>query len=86
MFDFQTAFNIILGAFGALSGWLLNTLYSCMKELTVADKLLADKVQHIEVLVAGHYIPRHEFEAKMETFFMKLDKIENKIDMRFNGK
>jgi len=84
--DFQFAFNIILGAFGTLVGWLLNTLYNSMKDLTAADKILADKVQHIEVLVAGNYIPRHEFEAKMDAFFNKLDKIETKIDMKFNGR
>lgn len=84
--DFQSAFNIILGAFGALVGWLLNTLYNSMKDLTTADKMLTDKVQAIEVLVAGHYIPRPEFEAKMDAFFAKLDKIEAKIDIRFNGK
>lgn len=84
--DFQSAFNIILGAFGALVGWLLNTLYNSMKDLTNADNQLATKVQSIEVLVAGHYIPRQEFEAKMDAFFSKLDKIEQKIDQRFNGK
>lgn len=83
--DFQSAFNIVLGAFGALVGWLLNTLYNSMKDLTAADKLLTNKVQSIEVLVAGNYIPRHEFEAKMDAFFAKLDKIETKIDMKFHG-
>ena len=81
--DFQTAFNIILGAFGALVGWLLNTLYISMKDFTKADQILADKVQTIEVLVAGHYIPRPEFENKMDALFNKLDKIEDKIDVRF---
>jgi|WetSurMetagenome_2_1015567.scaffolds.fasta_scaffold1192952_2 hypothetical protein len=78
--DFQTLFNIVLGAFGTLVGWLLNTLYNSMKDLTNADKILADKVQTIEVLVAGNYIPRHEFETKLTAIFHKLDRIEDKID------
>jgi len=84
--DFQFAFNIVLSAFGALVGWLLNTLYNSMKDLTTADKMLTEKVQHIEVLVAGNYIPRHEFEGKMDAFFAKLDKIEFKIDTRLHGR
>ena len=62
--DFQTAFNLVFGAFSALAGWLLNVLYNSMKDLTKADKLLTDKVQHIEVLVAGHYLPRLEPSQK----------------------
>lgn len=78
--DFQTAFNIVLGALGTLVGWLLNTLYNSMKDLTNADKILTEKVQTIEVLVAGQYIPRQEFESKVTALFHKLDRIEDKID------
>ena len=84
--DFQTAFNIVLGAFGALVGWLLNTLYNSMKDLTKADQVLADKVQTIEVLVAGHYLPRQEFDGKMDALFKKLDKIEDKLDAKLDKK
>ena len=85
MVDFQTAFNILLGAFSALAGWLLNNLYQSMRDLTRADELLADKVQAIEVLVAGQYIKRSEFESKMDAIFHKLDTIEEKIDRKFAG-
>lgn len=84
--DFQTGFNIVLGAFGALVGWLLNTLYNSMKDLTKADQILADKVQTIEVLVAGHYLPRQEFDSKMDALFKKLDKIEDKLDAKLDKK
>lgn len=82
MLDFQVAFNIVLGAFSALAGWLLNTLYNSMKDLTRADKELTDKVQSIEVLVAGHYPTRTEFETKIDAVFRKLDSIESKIDRK----
>lgn len=82
MLDFQVAFNIVFGAFSGLAGWLLNTLYNSMKDLTQADKELADKVQAIEVLVAGQYPTRSEFEAKMDAVFRKLDSIESKIDRK----
>ena len=82
--DFQTGFNIVLGALGTLVGWMLNTLYNSMKDLTKADQVLADKVQTIEVLVAGHYLPRQEFDGKMDALFKKLDKIEDKLDAKLD--
>lgn len=84
MVDFQTAFNILLGAFSALAGWLLNNLYQSMRDLTRADSDLATKVQAIEVLVAGQYIKRSEFEAKIDALFKKLDGIEDKIDSKIS--
>ena len=55
-----------------------------MKELTKADQVLADKVQAIELVVAGQYIPRAEFEQKMSALFDKLERIDNKLDQRRN--
>lgn len=83
--DWQIAFNIAFGALGTLGGWVLKVLHESLRDLQDADSKLANKVQTIEVLVAGNYIPRHEFEAKMDAFFNKLDKIESKIDMKFYG-
>lgn len=82
MIDFQSAFNTLLIVFSGLVGWLLRTLYSSMKDLTAADKELTDKVQAIEVLVAGHYPTRTEFESKIDAVFRKLDSIESKIDRK----
>lgn len=83
MVDFQTAFNVILGAFSALVGWLLNTLYQSMRDLTKADAELTSKVNQIEVLVAGTYVKRAEFDSKVDAMFHKLDAIENKLDRKF---
>ena len=40
----------------------------------------ADKVQHIEVLVAGTYVKRDDMEKLGGALFAKLDKIEAKLD------
>lgn len=85
MVDFQTAFNILLGAFSGLAGWLLNNLFQSMRDLTQADAELATKVQAIEVLVAGKYIQRSEFDAKIDALFVKLDTIEDKIERKFEA-
>lgn len=86
MVDFQTAFNILLGAFSGLAGWLLNNLYQSMRDLTKADADLSTKVQSIEVLVAGNYIKRVEFDQKIDALFRKLDDIDEKLDRRTAGR
>lgn len=85
MMDFQTGFNILLGAVSALGGWLLNNLYQSLRDLARVDSDLADKVQKIEVLVAGTYVKRSEFEAKIDALFDKLDSIEDKIDRKISS-
>lgn len=83
--DFQTAFNFAAGAVGVLGGWLLNNLFQSQRDLSRADAELAAKVQGIEVLVAGQYIKRAEFDAKIDAVFDKLEKIETKLDLKLSG-
>ena len=64
--------NICLGAF-------LTFLYQAHKEFRDADKELADKVAKIEILVAGKYVTREEFNATMQRIMDKLERIEAKI-------
>lgn len=61
-------------------GWILNTVRDGLRDLQHADIELADKVQAIEVLVAGQYVKRSELEKLSDALFMKLDRIESKID------
>ncbi|HEY0842480.1 hypothetical protein [Methylotenera sp.] len=76
----QTIINISIGLVGALGGWVLNNLKSSIDELRKQDSLLADKVQHIEVLVAGTYVKRDDMDKLGSALFAKLDKIEAKLD------
>ena len=87
--DSQTFINILIGACGLLIGWVLKSinesirdLQASHKDLTKADAELADKVQHIEVLVAGTYVKRDDMEKLGDALFAKLDKIENKLDSK----
>jgi hypothetical protein len=76
----QSIINWLLTGFGALIGFLLNAVWQAVKDLQVADKALTDKVGQIEVLVAGNYLRRDDFEHTIEALFKKLDKIEDKLD------
>lgn len=78
--DTQTAFNIVLSLVAFLGGWVLNSLRDSIKALQRTDSELADKVQHIEVLVAGTYVKRDDLDRLATALFNKLDKIELKID------
>lgn len=80
--DAQTLINILFAAAGAMGGWILNNLKSSIEALQKADTALADKVQHIEVLVAGTYVKRDDMDKLGVALFAKLDKIESKLDSK----
>lgn len=82
MMDTQTAFNIVLSLVAFLGGWVLNSLRDSIKALHKSDGELAEKVQKIEVLVAGQYVKRDDMDKLTSALFAKLDKIESKLDSK----
>lgn len=91
--DFQVAFNIAVALAGFLGGWVLNSLKSAVDGLQRQDQQLADKVNAIEVLVAGQYVKRDDFEKFSDRIFTKLDALQRdqssgiaRIEDRLNGK
>jgi len=87
--DTQTAFNALFTAVGLLGGWILNSLKSAVDGLQRQDQILADKVQHIEVLVAGQYVKRDAFDRVCDKLFTKMDEQTaglSRIEEKLNGK
>ena len=82
MGDYQVLFNIAASIVGMLVGIVLTMVWSMVKTLQSADIVLADKVQKIEVLVAGNYVTRPELEKYIQAMFHKLDIIEEKLDKK----
>lgn len=78
--DAQTIINVLFAVAGGMGGWILNNLKSSIDALQKADTILADKVQHIEVLVAGTYVKRDDMDKLSQALFHKLDKMEVKLD------
>lgn len=78
----QSLVNWLLAGFGALIGFLLNAVWQSVKDLQKSDKDIAAKVADIEVLVAGDYVKKNEFQDNIKALFAKLDKIEDKIDRK----
>lgn len=75
----QTFINWLYGIATLLITATVKWLWAAHKDLQATDKELADKVSKIEVLVAGQYITREEFERAIQRIFDKLDHIEAKI-------
>lgn len=92
-FGFQDAFNVALALCGTLFGILLATVKQSISNLQQQDKSLADKVQAIEVLVAGQYVKRDDFDRFADKVFTKLDAIQRdhnagigRIEEKLNSK
>ena len=78
----QTIVNWMLAGFGGLIGFLLNAVWQAVKDLQTADKELTAKVAEIEVLVAGAYVKKDDFNELSKALFNKLDRIEDKLDKK----
>ena len=82
MVEYQVLFDIAIGVIGVLGGWTLNTVWAAVKDLQEADKELAEKVGQIEVLVAGRYITREEFNTTLNQVFERLDRIRDMLSTK----
>ncbi len=80
--EIQVFFDVAVGVIGVLGGWVLNTVWSAVKDLQTADKELAEKVGQIEVLVAGRYVTREEFNTTLSQVFIKLDTIRDIVSQK----
>lgn len=80
--DLQIAFNIAVALVGALGGYVLKSISTRLESLQKTDNDLAEKVQKIEVLVAGEYVKHTDLEKLSTALFAKLDKISDKLDSK----
>ena len=78
----QTIFNIAISVSGFLGGWWLKVLWDAVKDLQIADIILVEKFSTNEVLIAGNYMSKVDFDKIAVAIFAKLDKIEDKLDRK----
>ena len=76
----QTIVNFLLAGLSGVLGFLLRAIWQAVRDLQASDKQITEKVTAIEVLVAGNYIRRDEFDKSIERIFDKLDAIDRKLD------
>ena len=80
--DSQTLINYLVLFAGAMGGWILKVLWDSINELRAVDANLVEKVASIEIMVAGSYITRDEFQRTITSMFSKLDRIEDKVSQK----
>jgi len=80
--DSQTIINTVIALVGFLGGWILKVIWEGVKDLQVVDKLLTEKVNTIEILIAGNYMSKQDFDKIAAAIFAKLDKIDDKLDRK----
>lgn len=78
----QNLINALIAVVGSGFGWILKVVWDSVKDLQKADDQLIEKVNKIEVLVAGEYVKREDFRADMDRLFDKLDQIDKKLDSK----
>ena len=78
--DIQMILNTLFGVIAVLFGWLARIMWESIKDLQKSGSDTAEKVQKIEVLVAGDYVKRADMNKHIDAIFVKLDKISDKID------
>ena len=78
----QQLFNIVIGVTGALGGWWMKAMWEGLKELQHTDGELTQQVNNLQILVAGQYMRRDEFDKMSQAIFAKLDRIEDKLDKK----
>lgn len=78
----QEFYDWVLTGFSATLGFLLHAVWQATKDLQKADAELTKRVSEIEVLVAGNYVTRQEFERAIDKIFDKLDSIDRKLDLK----
>ena len=76
----QNLLNWVFGLMNLIIGGFLKAMWDSYKDLKKADAELAEKVNSIEVLVAGTYVKRDDFDRVANAIFSKLDKISDKLD------
>lgn len=78
----QSSLNWFFGILNIAFGVVMKIIWDSYKELKATDKELAEKVNSIEVLVAGEYVKREDFSVVANQIFAKLDKIMDKLDTK----
>lgn len=82
----QTIINWVFGFLSMILGFLLRSMWQAVCDLQTADKQVVDKINKIEVLVAGGYVKKDEFDRHVTALFDKLDRIEDKLDKKEDKK
>lgn len=80
--EMQLLFNIAVGLAGALASWVLKSITDTMKDMRQSEHSLRNKLQAIEVVMAGKYVSKEDLNSVANTLSVKLDRISDKLDTK----
>ncbi len=83
--DSQTMINLALTGGGCLLGFILKGISSSLKSLQETDSKLCEKVQQIQVQIAGGYVTKEQLARDMGGVSEQLRRIEDKLDNAPSG-
>lgn len=78
----QVIFNIAVGLAGFLGAWILKNITDTMKDMRQSEHSLRNKLQAIEVVMAGKYVSKEDLNSVANTLSVKLDRISDKLDTK----
>lgn len=82
----NTVLNVVVVIGGGVVGFYLRGVKESIAKLESTDGELAKKISAIEVMVAGQYVTRQEFQHVIEKLgegiFKRLDAISVKLDSK----
>ena len=78
----QSFINWLLCGVSGLLGALGSLIFIGMRDLQRAQSRTDRRLSEIEVLVAGDYLKKQEFEKFVDRVICKLDAIDEKIDRK----
>jgi len=80
----QYLINVLFGVIAFLGGWVVRNLQESMTSLRLADAELTNKVQAMEVLVAGKYVTWDGLKDVLSPMTETLRRIEQKLDHKMD--
>ena len=78
----DTIWNAMLTLAVAIISGALVLLRDSLRSLHENDEKITNKLQEIEVLVAGEYVRRDDLKADLRMIFDKLDEISAKMESK----
>lgn len=73
--DWQTAFNLVAGAAGAIGGWILKTLWDAVESLR-------RDIRHLEAASHEKFVRRDDWQVVVERIESKLDRLVERLDQK----
>jgi len=78
----QSLVNAAIAAGGAAVSFILKRVFDEIDRMNKREQVIAEKLNNIEVLIAGNYIRREQFDSAMRMLETKLDRLDEKLSRK----